>query len=78
MTTKLLGPLLRHCGENPSEAEVQVLAEFLENHLKQCLFKFCEILLVETNFCPSVNGGICRPMVAIWRGLLGKSCLTVP
>ena len=22
--TKLLGPLLRHCGENPSEAEVQV------------------------------------------------------
>ena len=24
VTTKLLGPLLRHCGENPSEAEVQV------------------------------------------------------
>lgn len=24
ITTKLLGPLLRHCGENPSEAEVQV------------------------------------------------------
>lgn len=24
ITTKSLGPLLRHCGENPSEAEVQV------------------------------------------------------
>ena len=25
--TKSLGPLLRHCGENPSEAEVQVRIE---------------------------------------------------
>ena len=24
ISTKMLGPLLRHCGENPSEAEVQV------------------------------------------------------
>jgi len=24
ITTKQLGPLLRHCGENPSEAEIQV------------------------------------------------------
>ena len=24
VTTKLLGPLLRRCGENPSEAEIQV------------------------------------------------------
>ena len=25
ISTKLLGPLLRKCGENPSEAEVQVI-----------------------------------------------------
>ena len=25
VTTKLLGPLLRHCGENPSESEIQVV-----------------------------------------------------
>ena len=25
ITTKLLGPLLRYCGENPSEAEIQVI-----------------------------------------------------
>ena len=24
ISTKMLGPLLRYCGENPSEAEIQV------------------------------------------------------
>ena len=28
ISTKLLGPLLRHCGENPSESEIQVRNSF--------------------------------------------------
>lgn len=31
ITTKLLGPLLRHCGENPSEAEIQDMVNEVDN-----------------------------------------------
>ena len=35
ITTKSLGPLLRYCGENPSEAEVQVTTFSITQNTRQ-------------------------------------------
>ena len=45
ISTKSLGPLLRYCGENPSEAEVQVklfpLSKVHQNKEKNLKIFFC-------------------------------------
>ena len=43
ISTKLLGPLLRHCGENPSESEIQV--RFLFSYEKAKIYSYLIVLI---------------------------------
>ena len=46
--TKYLGPLLKYCGENPSEAEIQVLQ--LSRYLHRYFLKLLLFFFTKTSF----------------------------